>query len=170
MLEVRNVGALILRASPSAQGHTSYLEYEACSGEMEPLCSYFCYTSLTRKMSRTVHWRPRGFTFFLIHIGFEFCFILEFTDIPKNWILHFIKSMPTTARNPSTVQSLGFNVQIAFWNWMATSSSEVSWKMKKLYAHTQNKLSGSLGMWLKQRKSLRAQFLQISGQRCLSIR
>ena len=58
--------------------------------------------------------KTKRFHFFLIHIGFEFCFILEFTDIPKNWILHFIKSMPTTARNPSTVQSLGFNVQIAF--------------------------------------------------------
>lgn len=47
MLEGRNTGALIVRASPFAQGHTSYLEYKVCTGEMESLCSYFCYTLLT---------------------------------------------------------------------------------------------------------------------------
>lgn len=45
MLAVRNVGALVVRASPSAQRHTSYSEYKVCSGEMEPVGPSFCHAS-----------------------------------------------------------------------------------------------------------------------------
>ena len=62
-------------------------------------------------------------------------FILEYTDTSKNWILHFIKFMPTKTRNWPTVQSLSWSVRIAFWNWMVTSSSKVSLKMMKPCDH-----------------------------------